>query len=63
MRLFRMVLGVAVFAASSWASPYLADIAGIPTGLSFLTVGGILSFLGGALFYSGVVRRTSSCRS
>ena len=56
MRLFRMVLGVAVFAASSWASPYLADIAGIPTELSFLTVGGILSFLGGILFYSGVVR-------
>ena len=34
-----MVLGVAVFAASSWASPYLADLTGIPTGLSFLTVG------------------------
>ena len=54
MNLFRMLIGMILFLASSWISPYLADILGIPEEIGFLCIGGILSFLGGMLFYSGV---------
>jgi hypothetical protein len=49
-----MAVGVGLFLASSWLSPYLSDMLGIPESLSFLTVGGILAFAGGIVFYSGV---------
>ena len=58
MNLFRMLIGITLFLASSWISPYLADVLGIPSEIGFLCIGGILSFLGGMLFYSGV----SYCR-
>ena len=54
MRPLRMIAGVVLFLVSSWVSPYLSDVLGIPEELSFLTFGGILSFLGGIVFYSGV---------
>jgi len=54
MNIFRMLIGIALFLASSWISPYLADVLGIPGEIGFLCIGGILSFLGGMLFYSGV---------
>jgi len=54
MNAFRMIAGIALFLASSWISPYLADVLGIPGEIGFLCIGGILSFLGGMLFYSGV---------
>ena len=50
----RMMIGVSLFLVSSWVSPYMADVLGIPEELSFFMVGGILSFLGGIVFYSGV---------
>ena len=62
MRLIRMIAGVALFLVSSWVSPYMADILGIPEEISFLMVGGILSFAGGILFYSGV-RGSTYCFS
>ena len=58
MDIIRMIIGVALFAASSWLSPYISESFGIPESIAFLTVGGILSFAGGILFYSGV----RSCR-
>ena len=54
MRLIRIVLGAGMFLASSWLSSYICDVLGIDDGLSFLTVGGVLAFFGGMLFYSGV---------
>ena len=60
MRPVRMIAGVALFLVSSWVSPYMADILGIPEEISFLMVGGILSFAGGILFYSGVKYCTCS---
>ena len=54
MNVIRMAVGVGLFLASSWLSPYLSDMLGIPESLSFLTVGGILAFAGGIVFYSGV---------
>ena len=54
MNVLRMCIGLALFLASSWTSPYLADVLGIPEEIGFLMVGGILTFLGGMLFYSGV---------
>ena len=54
MNMFRMLIGVILFLASSWVSPYLADVLGIPGEIGFLCVGGILSFIGGMIFYSGV---------
>ena len=54
MNIIRMAIGVGLFLASSWLSPYISDVLGIDEGLSFLTVGGVLAFFGGMVFYSGV---------
>ena len=54
MNIIRMTIGAGLFLASSWLSPYLSDVLGIPETISFLTVGGILAFMGGIVFYSGV---------
>ncbi|MDY4580895.1 MAG: hypothetical protein SPC89_05580 [Candidatus Methanarcanum hacksteinii] len=54
MRIIRMMLGIAAFAASSWISAYLSDVLDIPEEIAFISIGGILAFLGGMLFYSGV---------
>ena len=54
MKLIRVALGAGLFLASSWLSPYISDVLGIDEGISFLTVGGVLAFFGGMLFYSGV---------
>ena len=59
MRPIRIALGAGMFLASSWLSPFLSDVLGIPETISFLTVGGILAFFGGMLFYSGVRPSTS----
>ena len=58
MDILRMVVGIVLFAASSWLSPFISESFGIPESLTFLSVGGILSFAGGIIFYSGV----RSCR-
>ncbi len=63
MDIIRMVSGVGLFAASSWLSPFIAEALNIPEAISFLTVGGILSFAGGIIFYSGVRSCTYSYRS
>ena len=54
MRVLRIALGAGMFLASSWISPYISDVLGIDEGISFLTVGGILAFFGGMVFYSGI---------
>jgi hypothetical protein len=54
MDIIRIIAGIVLFAASSWLSPYISESLGIPESIAFLTVGGILSFAGGILFYSGV---------
>ena len=50
MDIIRMVVGIALFLVSSWVSPYISDVLGIPETISFLTVGGILAFMGGIIF-------------
>lgn len=59
MNFIRMAIGAGLFLASSWLSPFLSDVLGIPETISFLTVGGILAFMGGIVFYSGVRPSTS----
>ena len=54
MNVLRIALGAGMFLASSWIAPYISDVLGIDEGVSFLTVGGILAFFGGMVFYSGV---------
>ena len=54
MNILRMAIGAGMFLASAWISPYISDVLGIDQGISFLTVGGILAFFGGMVFYSGV---------
>ena len=54
MNIIRVIIGIALFLISSWVSPYISDVLGIPETISFLTVGGILAFMGGIIFYSGV---------
>jgi len=43
-----------MFLLSSWISMYISNVLEIDEGLSFLTVGGVLAFFGGMVFYSGV---------
>ncbi len=54
MNVIRMFLGILLFLLSSWISPFISDVLGLDHGISFLAVGGVLAFLGGMLFYSGV---------
>ena len=54
MNMLRMAIGAGMFLASAWISPYISDVLGIDQGISFLTVGGVLAFFGGMVFYSGV---------
>ena len=54
MNIIRMAIGAGLFLASSLASLFMSDVLGMPETLSFLTVGGMLAFLGGIVFYSGV---------
>ncbi len=54
MNVLRMASGIALFLASSWISPYIAEVLGVPESISFLAVGGVMAFMGGIVFYSGV---------
>ena len=54
MNVLRMAAGIALFLVSSWISPYIGEVLGIPETISFLVVGGIMAFMGGMIFYSGV---------
>ena len=54
MNVIRMFLGILLFLLSSWISPFISDVLGLDQGISFLAVGGVLAFLGGMIFYSGV---------
>ncbi len=54
MNLIRMAAGAGLFLLSSWVSPFISDVLGLDQGISFLAVGGVLAFLGGMVFYSGV---------
>ena len=49
-----VIIGLALFAASSWISTYLSDVLSIPEDIAFLFIGGMLAFAGGIVFYSGV---------
>jgi len=54
MNMLRIVIGISLFLISSWISPFIGEVLGIPESVSFLTVGGVLAFMGGIVFYSGV---------
>lgn len=54
MKPIRVIIGLALFAASSWISAYLSDVLSIPEDIAFLSIGGMLAFAGGIVFYSGV---------
>ena len=54
MKPVRVIIGLALFAASSWISAYLSDVLLIPEDIAFLSIRGILAFAGGIVFYSGV---------
>ena len=58
MNVIRVIVGAGLFLASSWLSPYLGDVLGVPESLSFPVVGGLLAFAGGIVFYSGVRQST-----
>ncbi len=54
MKPIRVMIGLALFAASSWISAHLFDVLSIPENIAFLSIGGMLAFAGGIVFYSGV---------
>ena len=62
MNLLRIIVGAGLFSVSSWLSPFIAESTGMSESISFLTIGGILCFAGGMLFYSGVRGSDSCCR-
>ena len=63
MNVIRMLVGAALFLASSWISAYVSESLGIPETISFLTIGSVLGFAGGIVFYSGVKACRCSYRS
>ena len=62
MNLLRIVAGAGLFAVSSWLSTFVAESTGMSEPISYMTIGGILCFAGGMLFYSGVRGSDSCCR-
>ena len=59
MRILRMMAGISMFASSVWLGPLVSETFGTSEIFGFVTVGGLLAFMGGALFYSGVRTRQS----
>ena len=57
MRPTRFLAGVSMFAASGWLSPLISDLLGTSQIFSFITVGGAMAFVAGAIFWSGLDRR------
>jgi len=57
MRIARMAAGISLFGASAWLSPMIAELFGVSHVVGFITVGGLMAFFGGALFFSGVKGR------
>lgn len=56
MRILRVISGISLFCASGWLAPAVSDAFGISQILGFFTVGGVMAFLGGVLFHSGLRR-------
>lgn len=54
MRPARILAGISLFGASAWLTPLVSDYLGTSEIFGFVTVGGILAFVAGVLFYSGV---------
>lgn len=54
MKPTRFLAGISLFAASGWLSPMISDLLGISQIVGFITVGGLMAFAAGALFWSGV---------
>lgn len=54
MKPFRMMAGISIFGASAWLTPMVSEMLGTSEVFGFVTVGGLLAFLAGAVFYSGV---------
>ncbi|MBR1974042.1 MAG: hypothetical protein IKA33_05170 [Candidatus Methanomethylophilaceae archaeon] len=54
MRPMRMLGGISLFAASGWLSPMASDLLGMSQIVGFITVGGLIAFIAGAMFWSGV---------
>ena len=57
MRPTRFLAGTSIFAASVWLSPLISDLLGTSQVFGFVTVGGLMAFIGGAVFWSGLDRR------
>ena len=53
----RIIAGIVLFAVSAMASAYVSDVLGLDDGLAYMAVGGILAFLGGMVFHSGLITR------
>ena len=54
MRPTRMLGGISLFAGSGWLSPMVSNLLGISQVIGFVTVGGLMAFIAGAMFWSGV---------
>lgn len=54
MKILRLAGGVSIYGASAWIAPMIADLFNISQIVGFVTVGGLMAFVGGMVFYSGV---------
>lgn len=57
MRPTRLFAGVSLFAGSVWMTPLISEILGTSQIFGFVTVGGALAFVSGAVFHSGLSGR------
>ena len=54
MKILRMVAGISLFCSTVWLSPMVSEIFGFSQIFGFVTVGGLMAFVAGAIFWSGV---------
>ena len=54
MRIMRMIAGISMFGASAWLAPMISEAFRLSQIFGFVTVGGLMAFIGGAIFYSEV---------
>lgn len=54
MRIVRMISGITMLTASAWMGPALSNILDVSEVFGYVSVGSLLAFIGGIIFYSGL---------
>lgn len=57
MRIIRMISGITLLSASAWMGPALSNWFDVSEVFGFVGFGSLVAFLGGCLFFSGLVEK------